>query len=1222
MFRKKFIRASIVAVLGMLIASGSISTTISAWSGGNSGSGGGGESGGCIKTDVKNWYNDQCFGASWRIYDANSDSIPIYYDDGKKQTQVGTVSECKKWGGKYYRLGYEKFRGTYGSFKGIGSQNGLLQVKQITNGGGWIPFKENPLAPNGERWADVEKAFMTAQKMGATKTTWAETSWFCYDSGWDAGEAQSSFDAWSFVDELSTASIGPDQRITKTIETTDDTVTVKFKHQFSYNKPTLSTDNSFGPAETTWYTEVRENGEYKSGTNKTVFRLNNSGPSRNSIWDDMPFLGESTYIVKVPEEEGAEVTVCSTIFYAAKTIGWKETSPKQYTMDASKSSGNADSAACVVVRRGTKAEESAGHIRFWSRSSITTNSSMDIFGRTVSTRDGGEVHDDSLKEDDATLRISTEQERVTVKFSHKLGFVFEDDNNQAIDRLGSKDRFKQGEKVYTKYDLDKTQTTGRTDSGEYVIVPPLGPTITTKGEKTMTPETNYTFNLARGETKKVCEKISYTPRIVNLKREEVTRKVPVLTSTSTDTGQGVFIVEFVDDPDQANAVVGDQLVKYRSANSSEYMHSEPVIHQEEWGPSVEWVERPGGKTGMSIWSTNGQTLYTFSFVGTDNYNQSLYADKWVDVWSGEYYLYGYGYIGGDSPHHYNDNGQLVSGVDPWSGWGVSSQGNMLLVREQREIHDYWIYSVESTIDDGYSEACIEVTRPALIPSEDSSDDIGSTTNSGNSKIGIMYAGEHSNMRWGVEAEAYPTRRIMEWKAVVLQINVNQDFNAIRGNALKGNILANSSDYINNNLDPCLYVRNRTGITLRNGLCSDAVAYDDTIPLNGFPSDGNAKKYVNKVSGMSVLVPDEVGDKYCTTSGLRWQYWYIIERKGVIDEEKPENGIAHSSYWANYGISCSTIAKKPSVSIVNGGILTNGDIRTSLASRYGPVPTPLFGQRLCSRAPTNCYYPQTFGSWTEYLASINGSPNNIGSGAAFAWDGSNTATLLTNSPLTIQNVNSTLLGYSGISSYSTTTARLDSYFSKSTSSMDELMSMADNVTGTHIIYVEGDVTIDRPIKVSNAAVDSIYQLPQVIIYATGDINIDPSVERIDAWLIAGKKVNTCNGWVSGNIEDTESRDNGTEAHIKGYNNRDTTTCAKQLVINGPVFAESLETHRSFGAGRGETNDDEDSSLTYDTRAVSGEVFNLSADTYLWAYAQAGRYDSSYTEAYSRELPPRY
>ncbi len=41
-----------------------------------------------------------------------------------------------------------------------------------------------------------------------------------------------------------------------------------------------------------------------------------------------------------------------------------------------------------------------------------------------------------------------------------------------------------------------------------------------------------------------------------------------------------------------------------------------------------------------------------------------------------------------------------------------------------------------------------------------------------------------------------------------------------------------------------------------------------------------------------------------------------------------------------------------------------------------------------------------------------------------------------------------------------------------------------------------------------------------------------------------------------------------------------------------------------------------------RFSPAEIFSLGADDYLWAYAQAGRYNSSYTDAYTRELPPRY
>ena len=45
-------------------------------------------------------------------------------------------------------------------------------------------------------------------------------------------------------------------------------------------------------------------------------------------------------------------------------------------------------------------------------------------------------------------------------------------------------------------------------------------------------------------------------------------------------------------------------------------------------------------------------------------------------------------------------------------------------------------------------------------------------------------------------------------------------------------------------------------------------------------------------------------------------------------------------------------------------------------------------------------------------------------------------------------------------------------------------------------------------------------------------------------------------------------------------------------------------------------------TSGTRYAPAEVFNFGGDDYLWAYAQAGRYSSSYTETYTRELAPRY
>ena len=121
-----------------------------------------------------------------------------------------------------------------------------------------------------------------------------------------------------------------------------------------------------------------------------------------------------------------------------------------------------------------------------------------------------------------------------------------------------------------------------------------------------------------------------------------------------------------------------------------------------------------------------------------------------------------------------------------------------------------------------------------------------------------------------------------------------------------------------------------------------------------------------------------------------------------------------------------------------------------------------------------------------------------------------------------------------------------------------------------------------------------------------MEISDEVKQIDAWIIAPQaSINTCafNNRTSttgfGGIIDTN------------------TTCDRQLIVNGPVIAQNVKLNRTFGADPGRAYDPTESYFY-----TPAEVFNLSAENYLWAYAQAGRYQSSYTNAYARELPPRY
>lgn len=544
---------------------------------------------------------------------------------------------------------------------------------------------------------------------------------------------------------------------------------------------------------------------------------------------------------------------------------------------------------------------------------------------------------------------------------------------------------------------------------------------------------------------------------------------------------------------------------------------------------------------------------------------------------------------------YNNTGQMLFTYD-WDG-------NLVPVyyAKYHEELDYYEYHKEDEQGDGYSEACVEVTRPAGATKPGEGVD---GPHSGNPDIGFMYTGETSDISWDVEAYHYNTRRLVGFDAIIYEPIVNIPFGNAQ-NYVNGTIGHNPT---RTNLNPCQWFSRYGG--LRDNKCQSLYSQNsDGIPP--LPTNDTQVYHINLPS--KIVVPDYVGDKYCNSFGFFWQYWYGVTKEVngsvVSDAWSPES----RTYWMNYDAACRTIVKKPSTSLWNGGLFTDGSVKTSLSTRY---INPYFGQLSDSGDP------KKFGSWTEYLAVVGNEVINnrfgFSSGAALGSNGSiANATLLDNSPLTIANTGNqdNKIGNSGINSNSTYRARLSSYLLAEAETEVDVNSLQD-VEGTRIIRVDGDVNITAPkITVKDANYATIYQLPQIVIYATGNINIGSNVEQIDAWLISGGTVNTCSDFANGS----------TEAQVKEYNDGNGGSlpqpdCSKQLTINGPIIAKNVIPNRSAGADP--ITYDADTRVTNEPRAASGEVFNLSADTYLWAYAQAGRYDSSYSEAYTRELPPRY
>jgi len=604
---------------------------------------------------------------------------------------------------------------------------------------------------------------------------------------------------------------------------------------------------------------------------------------------------------------------------------------------------------------------------------------------------------------------------------------------------------------------------------------------------------------------------------------------------------------------------------------------------------------------------------------------------------------------------------------------VGPEGAQLYEYDYKLVHDHWIYfPVEpQSIEESFSKSCLSVTRPEdpYGPSEDRpSPDTNKVLGpvSGDVSSGFLYAEEKAtDVSWDVAAMSYAVRRVMEAQAIVYEPTVEIGPTGIddisKGNLCVGTNKENGeyercrdSLHGNSSRDPCAWYTDKVGNRyLRDGACTEVGrggitnsyqnGYDGGIPFSATHRQ-ELHSLLNTMSAIGVIIPSYVGDKYCNSYGYKLAYWYGITHKNSYRPDLTGTWVNEGGdYWAIYNSACRTIAKKPTMSVWNNGIFTGGSINAVMSSRYSGVS---LGDSALNRQLNE---RKIFGSWAEYLVVPQGEVIGSGqfgfsSGAALGNSGHNIGWLYEGlgelSPLTIAN-NRPLgqpYGESGIAPRSTYRTRLNAYLKNNTNSnvvqanLGDVLGEHDFSDGKVRVVNTGGITIDDDIIISNStgsSISSIYDLPQIIIFADGDINIAPNVKRIDAWLISTQNINTCDGFTKGTATNGVStpEGQGTEARIINYNNDGSSNdnnpvCSNQLTINGPVLAKSITLNRTAGIDQINYPNADSLGSGADARALAGEVFNLGADAYLWSYAQAGRYDSSYTEAYVRELPPRY
>lgn len=301
-------------------------------------------------------------------------------------------------------------------------------------------------------------------------------------------------------------------------------------------------------------------------------------------------------------------------------------------------------------------------------------------------------------------------------------------------------------------------------------------------------------------------------------------------------------------------------------------------------------------------------------------------------------------------------------------------------------------------------------------------------------------------------------------------------------------------------------------------------------------------------------------------------------------------------WMHSKPVCTTVGKKPKVQIWGGDLAVRGKIETSTSVK------DVGGTKV-------------FGSWVEYGAFSVGANTRFASSAGLNGQTNNAQSAW--SKLTFANVDDT--GAPSYGNYATPAAfrpapGIANYFTSlpgkqavGAGSVDlssltfatgntPVVRTAGNLTITKsdipagrsvVILATGTVTITDNISYTDAALNSVLDIPQVVIIAN-NINIHGNVKQVDAWLVASGTVNTCNDF-AGNLTSNK--------------------CNQPLAVNGPVVTGKLVLNRTAGSGTGAQSGD------------PAERFNLRPDAFLWAQLQATGNDKAQT-VYSTELPPRF
>lgn len=275
-------------------------------------------------------------------------------------------------------------------------------------------------------------------------------------------------------------------------------------------------------------------------------------------------------------------------------------------------------------------------------------------------------------------------------------------------------------------------------------------------------------------------------------------------------------------------------------------------------------------------------------------------------------------------------------------------------------------------------------------------------------------------------------------------------------------------------------------------------------------------------------------------------------------------------------SCSTVVQIPFTHV------TGNDLRVGSAINASSNP---------SSSQVRGYILRLGGSSSEYGILASGAVSGVGSssgGFIGSSSSGNSLTFANSGSLGSFTSGAGMGSVPDVSTYSNNNLKNVTKINVGGGNLSSIMSgyNLSNFSGSVVLKVNGSVTVDQ--NVVYATTPSAGSIPQqLVIIASGNINISSNVGRVDAWLVAmSGSVDTCSdyGWSSLRI----------------------SNCNTPLSVNGPIMSKQLLLKR-----------------TYFNRnsSVSAETLDLRGDAYVWAN-QVSRANGDWLTTYTTDLPPRF